>query len=70
MLKKILNRDTSKTFRDPDVPTKILKEYADTFVVSLNSVLMHLSKIPSFHQFLRQDQVTFLGHGPDRSYFK
>lgn len=47
MLKKILNRDTSKTFRDPDVPTKILKEYADTFVVSLNS---------SFNAFVKDSE--------------
>ena len=31
---------------------------------------MHLSKIPSFHQFLRQDQVNLLVYGPDRPYFK
>ena len=47
MLKKILIRDTSKTFQDPDVPTKILKEYADTFVVSLNS---------SFNAFVKDSE--------------
>lgn len=56
-MKKILNLDTSKTFQDSDVPTKILKENADIFTDSLHSRFNAFIKKSEFLAVLKQANI-------------
>ena len=57
-LKKILNLDASKTWQDTDVPTKILKENADSFADFLHTSFNEFVKKSEFSSVLKLANIT------------
>ena len=58
ILKKILYLDASKTWQDTDVPTKILKENADSFADFLQTSFNEFVKKSEFSSVLKQANIT------------